>query len=255
MITWKGDFFMRRKAISLCLSVLFVTTIFAGCSSAKDSAVGSNNKTQVQQSENNNKKDQNNSSNESENKDADKNDNASASKPQSNTEENVNISSFSVNGSYTTTSSSNDLGEDIKYLKGNGSAYQVIGTTGKGNFVRVYNVKSDGIYEVFSDDIDDSKSGQLSSLNYLDKSGSKQTLVLKAPVKVGTRWDNKEIVEVGKNLKVAGITFKGNYAKVWERTSDNTTKVSYYCEGYGCVKYNVMHDKATVSYFNYSKLK
>ncbi|MDD6770993.1 MAG: hypothetical protein SPJ62_13490 [Inconstantimicrobium porci] len=246
---------MRRKVISLCLSILFVATIFAGCSSVKNSAATSNNKAQTQQNEENKETDKNNNSSESEKKDAEKNDNTSASKQQNKTEDNININSFAVNGSYTTSSLSNDLGENIKYLKGNGTAYQVIGSTGKGNFVRVFNIKNDGIYEVFSEDIEDSKAGQLSSLNYLDKRGSKQTLVLKAPVKVGTRWDNKEIVEIGKNLKVDGITYKGNYAKVWERKSDSTTKVSYYCEGYGCVKYNVIQDKATVSYFKYSKIK
>lgn len=257
---------MRRKAISVCLSVLFAATVFTGCVSGKQSSVETNNNVQSQQSgnkdnassKNESNSNSNNSDNQSENKDSNKNDDSLGKNTQSQSnenEENIDISSLAVNGNYTTISSSNDLGEDIKYLRGNGKAYQVVGLTGKGAFVRVYNVKENGIYEVFSDDIEDSKLDKLGELNYLDKSGSKETLILKAPIKVGTRWDNKEIVEVGKDLKVDGMSYKGAYAKVWERESSNTTKVSYYCEGYGCVKYYIMQDKTTISYFKYTKIK
>ena len=90
----------------------------------------------------------------------------------------------------------------------------------------------------------------IGKINYLSKNDkSKELLVLNEPIKVGTRWDNKEIVEVGENLKLDKVTLKGHYVKTWEKEMNNgkkTIKVYYYSEGLGCVKYDVLIDGVSV---------
>lgn len=96
-------------------------------------------------------------------------------------------------------------------------------------------------------------------MDLLDKRDySTEELILKEPIEVGTRWDNKEIVEVGENLTLEGIALKGIYVKTWEKEKDSNgnevVKVFYYSEGLGCVKYKVLVDNNEVEWLEVSDI-
>lgn len=157
----------------------------------------------------------------------------------------ITIESFIPKEEYIINNECSDFVSNENHIKGNGKSYQLIGTNGKGPFIRVYTIIDKGLYEIYSGDLKDEEFLEVDKINYLDKVDSeKKVLLLKEPIQIGTKWDNKEIVEVGKNLKLDNITLKGAYAKTWEKEKDNNglevVKVCYYSEGLGCVKYKVI---------------
>lgn len=159
------------------------------------------------------------------------------------------IKKFMVTGEYDTKSSSNDLGVTIDNIKGNKESYQEIGYTGKGKYISVYKLDGASIKRVYFGDLDEDE-------KYKDEE-YKDEVILKAPLVVGTRWDNKEIVEVGENLKLENITLEGKYVKVWEKKKDGKDeeiKVSYFSEGLGCVKYKIILNDVVIGYFEYEEI-
>lgn len=165
-------------------------------------------------------------------------------------QENLTVGMFIPNGKYTVKYDASDLVSNENHIEGDGTSYQVIGTTGKGPTVDVYSIKYSGMYKVYSGDLSEDEMKDIATINYLSEEDSlDESLVLNGPIKVGTRWDNKEIVEVGENLKLDDLTLEGAYVKTWEKEvvdGKEVIKVSYYSEGLGCVKYKVLIDKTEV---------
>ena len=159
---------------------------------------------------------------------------------------------FIPNGNYEIKYDASDLVSNNDYVSGNGSAYQVIGTNGKGPYVNVYEAKDNGLYRVFTGDLTEDEMASVETINYLDKrENTEEVFLLNEPIAVGTRWDNKEIVEVGENLELGDLTLEGAYVKTWEKeVSDGIEyiKVYYYSEGLGCVQHRVLQGETVVEY-------
>lgn len=165
-------------------------------------------------------------------------------------EKQLTVGMFIPNGNYKVKYDASDLVSSENIIKGDGTSYQVIGTTGKGPKVDVYSIKYSDLYKVYSGDLSEEQMKDVAAINYLsEKENLEESLILKGPIKVKTRWDNKEIVEVGENLKLGDLTLEGSYVKTWEKEvkdEKEIIKVCYYSEGLGCVKYKVSIDGAEV---------
>lgn len=162
------------------------------------------------------------------------------------------VGMFIPNGKYEIKYDASDLVSNNDYVSGNGSAYQVIGTNGKGPYVNVYEAKDNGLYRVFTGDLTEDEMASVETINYLDKrENTEEVFLLNEPIEVRTRWDNKEIVEVGENLKLGDLTLEGAYVKTWEKEVSNGIeyiKVYYYSEGLGCVQHKVLQGETVVEY-------
>lgn len=172
-------------------------------------------------------------------------------------EKKLNAKMFIANGSYEVTYDGSDLLSSKNYIKGDGAAYQNIGINGKGPFVDVYTIKDFSLYRSFSSDLTEKEFIDKENLDYLgEKDDVKENILLKEPIEVGSRWDNKEIVEVGENLKLDSMTLEGTYVKVWEKEKSDEgneiVQVHYYSEGLGCVEYRILVDGIVMEH---SKLK
>ena len=164
--------------------------------------------------------------------------------------EDLGISMFVPNGSYEVSYLGSDLSPNLNYIKGNGKSFETIGTTGKGPFVTVYSIQDNKLCEVYySNDLTED---EIKNLDYLNKNDvSQKVALLSAPIAVGTRWGNKEIVEVGENLNLDGLILSGPYVKTWEKTKNTdseSVKVCYYSKGLGLVKYKVIIGDSVVEY-------
>lgn len=159
----------------------------------------------------------------------------------------LNVAMFIPNENYEITYDASDFVSSENYIKGDGSSYQSIGTNGKGPFIDVYTTKDGGIYRSYFDDLTEEVFNDKENIDYLSKRDDlKENILLKEPIVVGTRWDTKEIVEVGENLKLDNITLEGTYVKVWEKQKSDEgneiVQVHYYSEGLGCVEYRILVD-------------
>lgn len=156
-------------------------------------------------------------------------------------EKGINIKVFIPNGDYKVVFSGNDFTEIIEYIKGDGTSFQAIGRNGKGPFINVYSLVGDGIYQVYTGELTEEEMNDIVNVSYLNKRNmAKETVILSSPIVIGTRWDNKEIVEIGENLKLDTLVLNGVYVKTWEKEIDGDNeiiKVCYYSEGLGCVQY------------------
>jgi hypothetical protein len=160
-----------------------------------------------------------------------------------NDQNDLNIKKFIPNGNYKVNFNGSDNAPSLEYIKGNGTSFQTVGTTGKGPFVNVYSVKDNDLYQVYSSELAEQEINDLSNINYLDKSNtSKKIFTLNQPIKIGTRLGNKEVIEIGENLKLDDLILKGFYIKTWEKEKDDNNKivkVCYFLEGLGCVRYEI----------------
>lgn len=164
--------------------------------------------------------------------------------------EDLGVSMFVPNGSYEVSYLGSDLSPNLNYIKGNGKSFETIGTNGKGPFVTVYSIQDNKLCEVYySSDLTED---EIKNFDYLSKNDvSQKVALLSAPIAVGTRWGNKEIVEVGENLNLDGLILNGPYVKTWEKTKNNdseSVKVCYYSKGLGLVKYKVIIGDSVVEY-------
>lgn len=143
-----------------------------------------------------------------------------------------------------------DFASEKNIIKVKGNTYQVIEQTGKGPVVRLYTVKGGTLTRVYSGDLTEEESSNPSSVDYFDKVEDNEEInLLKEPLKEKVRWDNKEIVEVGQNLKLVDLQLEGTYVKTWEKTMEEENeivKVAYYSEGLGCVMYKVLLNNEVV---------
>ena len=165
----------------------------------------------------------------------------------------LNVAMFIPNENYEITYNASDIVSSENYIKGDGSSYQSIGVNGKGPFVDVYTTKDGGIYRSYFDDLTEEVFNDKENIDYLSKRDDlKENILLKEPIAVGNRWDTKEIVEVGENLKLDDITLEGAYAKVWEKQKSDEgneiVQVHYYSEGLGCVEYRIIVDGILMEY-------
>lgn len=161
-------------------------------------------------------------------------------------EQEISLDLFLPKGNYRVQYIGTDMASNPLYVKGNGVKYQVIGASPKCPYINVYAIKEEKLYKIHSQDLTDKQFRDYKNINYLNKEiDTSQEIMLASPLKVGTRWDNKEIVEMGKNLSIEGLNLNGIYIKIWER-KDNIIKISYYCEGMGCVKYKILLDDEVV---------
>lgn len=169
-----------------------------------------------------------------------------------NTNKNLTIGMFIPNGRYEIKYDASDSASNNDFVTGNGLSYQVVGSNGKGPYVNVYEAKNDGLYKVFTGDLTEDEMATIESINYLDKrENNEEVFLLDAPIAVGTRWENKEIVEVGENLKLGDLNLEGAYVKTWEKEVSNGTeyvKVYYYSEGLGCVQHRVLQGETVLEY-------
>lgn len=167
--------------------------------------------------------------------------------------DNLIVSTFIPNGKYEIKYDASDFVSNINYLMGNSSEYQVIGVNGKGPYVSVYEVKNNGLYKVFTGDLTEDEMASVEAINYLDnrEENTEEIPLLNEPIAIGTRWGNKEIVEIGENLKLGDLILEGAYVKTWEKeiSGDNEyVKVYYYSEGLGCVQHRVIQGETVVEY-------
>lgn len=137
-----------------------------------------------------------------------------------------------------------DFVPQILYIRGNGTSYQTVGVNGKGAFVNVYRLINNELSLVCNYDLTEDEMKNVNQIDYLDKDKELDEIpLLTSPIKVGTKWDNKEIVEIGEDLKLDNLTLEGAYIKTWEKTKyedTETVSVYYYVEGLGCVEHRVI---------------
>lgn len=244
---------MKKLILTGILASLMVI-VLVGCSTKDKPEEKANNEVEdsikSNEIENNEENDLTNTGNIEEDKKVEETTSTSDNKDKVLDEQKLTVGMFIPNGKYTVKYDASDLIASENYIEGDGASYQVIGTTGKGPKVDVYSIKYSGLYKVYSGDLSEDEMKDITTINYLGKENTlEEILVLNGPIKVGTRWDNKEIVEVGENLKLDNLTLEGFYVKTWEKEvtdGKETIKVCYYSEGLGCVKYKVLIDGAEV---------
>ncbi|SDP24283.1 hypothetical protein [Clostridium gasigenes] len=237
-----------KKTIFAVMLASSMTVGLMGCSTINDFVNNIEKKNEKTDKIDENDKDTNKGTAKEEKKNADDNKPVADSTKVSN--KTLNIGMFVPNGNYEVKCEGSDVISNDNFIKGDGTSYQVVGTTGKGPVINVYSIKNGGLNKVFTGDLTDKEMKDIGKINYLSKNDkSQELLILNEPLKVGTKWDNKEIVEVGENLKLDKETLKGAYIKTWEQVKSNgkkTVKVYYYSEGLGCVKYDVLLDGVSV---------
>lgn len=159
------------------------------------------------------------------------------------------IKTIGVNGSYEYIFKGTGQFSDKALVKGNGKRFQLITASGAGQTINVYEVSDDKLTHIYSKVLSDEESNNLEKVDYLSVKPEKNTVMLKAPLKKGTSWENKEVVEAGENLKLNGVTLKGKYFKTWEKEEKNGDKiVKVYCfsEGLGIVRYMIQLNGVTM---------
>lgn len=163
----------------------------------------------------------------------------------------VSTTTFIPNGEYEVQYQGSDLAAQVQYIKGNGSSYEEVGVNGKGPYISVYSSDGTSLKKIYTGDLTDEEMAKKESIDYLSKGSNNDAEMLQGPITVGTRWGNKEIVEVGQNLKLGELTLPGTYVKTWEKEDGKdglVVKVYYYSEGLGCVDYRAMMNDEIVDY-------
>ncbi|SHK21482.1 hypothetical protein SAMN02745248_02062 [Hathewaya proteolytica DSM 3090] len=169
-------------------------------------------------------------------------------------DEKLTLSTFIPKESYKVVYDGTDLAPNIQFIRGNGEKYQAVGTDGRGAFVNVYE-KNNGKLSCVMEytELSQGESESLETLNYLDKNDvGDKTDVLWEPLEKGSKMGNRQIEDVGENLKLDDLQLKGPYVKVVDNHSENDSKMiitSYYSEGLGCVKYEVSMDGVVVCHY------
>lgn len=226
---------------------LILTLVSCTNTNMPGNTTNDNNKEQSNEKQNQNedeKKDEEKDNKKEENKD-NVDDNSSGKKEESPQEKlDIKLESMIPKTNLELNFKGTDFASEKDVIKVKGNTYQVIESTGKGPVIKLYTVKDGALIKVYSGDLTEDESKDISKVDYIDKvKENEKSILLKEPLKLKTRWDNKEIVEVGKNLKLKNLQLEGTYIKTWEKTvngNDKTIKVVYYSEGLGCVMYKVM---------------
>lgn len=236
---------MKRKYLAIVISIAIMAMLVSCTQNGLDkNDTQDNGKEQTTDNSKDNKEDKDNGK--ETDKSTDKTQDENKEKPEDSIKETVDIKLDKLipkeNLELKFVGTDNSSGGSV--IKANGNTYQAIQNTGKGLIVSVYTIKDGSLYKMYTGDLTEEEAKDISKVDYLSTTKEKnKTILLKEPLKVKTRWDNKEIVEVGKDLKLEGLQLKGSYVKTWEKTVDGnnkTVKVAYYSEGLGCVMYKIM---------------
>lgn len=257
-----------KKQKLLCTILVLATMVSVGCSTNKDKSnvttnINSNSKEVQQQDSKTAQTDGSSESgakmveggnvtnNSDTNKDTVAGEDTSNSDITASSQATVSTASFIPNGEYEVEYKGSDLAAQVQYIKGNGTSYEEIGVNGKGSYINVYSSEGTSLKKIYKGDLTDEEMANKASIDYLSKGSNADEEMLQGPITVGTRWGNKEIVEVGQNLKLGELTLPGTYVKTWEKEDGKdglVVKVYYYSEGLGCVDYRAMMNDEIVDY-------
>ena len=171
-------------------------------------------------------------------------------------------SRFIPNGNYKVTFKSNDMADQLLYLKGDAHTYQAIGVTGKGYYREIFTLHDEKLKLVRREDLEDVPMEKIleKDCNVNVKESDYKT-ILGNIVNEGDTWDNLKIEEVGLNLKLSNLQLEGSYLKLVETVKDGDnphTVETYFSEGLGIVKYEVIEDGTVIEYSelqSYEKVK
>lgn len=155
--------------------------------------------------------------------------------------EEVNISKFIPNGSYKTVFEGSDMANELQSIKGDGTTYEAIGVSGKGYYREIFKVIDNQLCFIEKEDLEDIENISDKEI-VVDETLGNYKVVLKAKT---DKTDTIQIAETGKDLKLKNLELKGDYIKVVEDVSTDEAKTiieTYYSEGLGVVKYEVIMD-------------
>lgn len=159
----------------------------------------------------------------------------------------INVSNFIPNGTYNVSFEGSDMSNELISIKGDGTIYQTIGLNGKGYYHEVYKVLNNQLIFVDKEDLTDIEDiSNINITNNINEDLENYEVVLRANT---DKSDDIQILETGKDLKLKNIELKGDYIKTTKdiSTNDNKTIINtYYSEGLGIVKYEVVMDGTVV---------
>lgn len=221
---------MLNKKNLLLAGILGLACVgMVGCNQKNEPPKENNDVQQEQQQNSNN---ENNKNENTENKDEVKGDEAK--------NEELKVSKFIPNTSYNVKFQCSDLGFDVSSIKGDGTYYQRMGTTGKGDYVEVFKYMNNNLINTYASDFERSNYKEdFNDLNFFGEENTSNKIYLNSPIKQGTEWDKMKIVEVGKNLKLEKIQLEGDYVVVERDISTegiNAIETLYFSQGLGIVK-------------------
>ncbi|MGL5693844.1 MAG: hypothetical protein ACRCXA_07190, partial [Peptostreptococcaceae bacterium] len=143
------------------------------------------------------------------------------------------------------------LSSELIYIRGNGEIYEAIGINGRGYYKEVFKIIDNVLYLTNTDDLSQIESINDDSFNNLSKEeftvsdDSSNYKALIRTISKTKKNDNLKISEYGENLELTNVKLEGDYIQTVEtETIDNVefTKITYYSEGLGLVKYEVIMD-------------
>lgn len=214
---------MKNKLILLTLAIGFANIAMVGCNANKVESLPEN---QVEINIDENKKD-------------------------------INISKFIPNGKYNVVFKGSDMANELISIKGDGTTYQTIGLNGNGYYYEVFKVVNNQLLFVDSEDLTDID-------NVSDKNIKTNEDLENYEVVLKSKTDKKDtfqVSEIGTNLKLDNIELKGGYIKTTKNISTSDSKTileTYYSEGLGVVKYEVIMDGTVMEYselISYEEIK
>lgn len=173
-----------------------------------------------------------------------------------------NISKFIPNGNYKVSFKGSDMANELLFLMGDGTSYKTIGINGKGYYLEGFKVVDNELCIIDNIEIENIESikslADINSLNSNTEMNGDKVVILRTNP---TELDTFRIVEKGKDLKLNNIQLKGEYIKVSEDKSTDESTIyveTYYSEGLGVVKYEVILDDTVMEFselVKYEKLE
>lgn len=178
-----------------------------------------------------------------------------------NEEKGIDVSKFIPTGTYAVSFKGSDMANELITINGNGTLYQAVGMNGKGYYHETYKLVNDNLLFVENEELEDSDEEPSMNITLdvnLDEKLENYETVLKPEFDKG---DKIQISKVGNDLKLEKIQLKGEYVVTTKDISDKETKTvvnTYYSEGLGIVKYEVVMNDEVVEYSeltSYEKLR
>lgn len=176
-------------------------------------------------------------------------------------EKGIDVSKFIPNGTYAVSFKGSDMANELITINGNGTLYQAVGMNGKGYYHETYKVVGDKLLFVENEELEDSDTEPNMNITLevdLDEKLENYETVLKSEF---DKSGKLQISKVGNDLKLEKIELNGEYVVTTKDISDEETKTvvnTYYSEGLGIVKYEVVMDDEIVEYSeltSYEKLR
>lgn len=171
----------------------------------------------------------------------------------------IDISKFIPNGTYKVSFEGSDMANELIIINGNGIIYQTVGVNGKGFYNEEYKVVNNQLLFVDNEELDNADN--IPNIN-TDVNINEELENYEVVLRPNTdKSDKLQISEIGKDLKLKNIELKGDYVKTTKdiSTGDNKTYINtYYSEGLGIVKYEVVMDEDVMEYseiISYEEMK